>query len=660
MAWARDADTGEPRYILELDDSHRGAKCGCQCPSCGQPLTAVNAAKAEFLVRPHFRHPEGAQRDDCLVLASRAALLRQLVAGGYLELPRRRVSATATGISGEAYEAWVEQPPQKLGISQVNYRDRTQAVVTFDDGRQLLVLLTGMRSRPAAEASNAEQGIAMPTILLDVNDPSLAGMEPDELRKRLRLVPNAVCWRRHWDEDELLARAQLEARRKAQFHLDEPPDDFSLPPDMPPELRRETVLHFEVKRILTEERRIRVPGWRINVQVPATGPRALTSTWEAAPELLELDFVELELRFGSLIPDVTCNAWPVDGGPLFWPFLIEVAVTNPVDEVRLTKIREQGEAALEIDLGRTGGWVNRDELKRIVVDELAPKRWLFNPLLEERRAALLAELTAQVAEEAAALLARQQAAADRKRAVMAAPLEDLAGDYVQAAIALHDAYADTDADGRQTPEARARELAAIELMADVADRLALRGYPEAGNEDFIGYRGIVARILSCKLGRPVGYRVGNVMGVLNAIWQAQGQRRSFHSLFFVALRTYSPPMKPDQLKKVDGWAAEVRESIRKGETTFLRDPGYDRVLSLLFPEMADALAKPGGKRPDASEVAFERASRRAYFIEHQPRTDRAEGALLDTGPGSWWLKGRDLEAWERANVLPVSGPFATT
>ena len=47
MAWARDTATGEPRYILELDAAHRGARCGCECPSCGKPLTAVNAAKTE-------------------------------------------------------------------------------------------------------------------------------------------------------------------------------------------------------------------------------------------------------------------------------------------------------------------------------------------------------------------------------------------------------------------------------------------------------------------------------------------------------------------------------------------------------------------------------------------------------------------------------------
>jgi len=61
IAWARDIETGEPRYILELGADRRGAKCHCACVSCGLPLIAVNAAKEAFVRRPHFRHPEGAE-----------------------------------------------------------------------------------------------------------------------------------------------------------------------------------------------------------------------------------------------------------------------------------------------------------------------------------------------------------------------------------------------------------------------------------------------------------------------------------------------------------------------------------------------------------------------------------------------------------------------
>lgn len=116
QAWARDVATGTPIHILELGPERRGAKSGCECPSCNLPLTAVNAAKSEFVRRPHFRHPEGAERAECLVIAARAAAVRQLQDEGWLELPRRQMSARATGLSGAIHEAWIERPPERVRI----------------------------------------------------------------------------------------------------------------------------------------------------------------------------------------------------------------------------------------------------------------------------------------------------------------------------------------------------------------------------------------------------------------------------------------------------------------------------------------------------------------------------------------------------------------
>ena len=88
-------------------------------------------------------------------------------------------------------------------------------------------------------------------------------------------------------------------------------------------------------------------------------------------------------------------------------------------------------------------------------------------------------------------------------------------------------------------------------------------------------------------------------------------------------------------------------------------PG-DRLLSLLFPEMAAGLAKPFGKlapgtgvRWDPVRGVFVRPEtperKRAAFLETQPRADSAGPRLQDTRPGDWWLKGRDLEECKRAN-----------
>jgi hypothetical protein len=647
MAWARDTATGEPRYILELDADHRGAKCGCECPSCGKPLTAVNAAKTEFLRRPHFRHPEGAQRDECLVLAARAAALRQLQEDGWLDLPRRRMSARVAGLSGEFHEAWVEEAPVQLRISQVDYRDRATAVITLENGRQLRVELTGT---PGSPGHLTPSGQPVPTIYLAIDDPQLAALAPEELRRRARLTPNELCWHAHWNDAELLAQAESAARARAHFYFDDVPDGLNLPEGMSPTLRRETVLHHEVKRILEEVGRLTVPEIAVEVELPGVGGQMLHGRWVEEEEELRLECIQLETRYGRLVPDITCESFDSDGHARHLPLLIEVTVTNRVEEERLGRIRATGEATLEIDLSRAGGRVNRDELRRLVVDEVATKRWLYHPDLEWQRSALLGGLAKQVADEQAGLDARAKWLAERRARVLATPVSDIGAEYLDSVTRMLDAAGDGPGAVR----------AARELVADAVDKLAMHGYPEAGDENLVGHGAILARVLSIMLRRPVGYRCDNLMGVLNAIRQTSGSRRSMLSIYFIAARAYPPELSTEQREWFDGWAGEVRKSIRAGETTYLRDPAFDRLLSLLFPEMAAGLAKPFGKLAPGAGVRWDQElgmfvrpelpeRRRAGFIDSQPRSDGAGTKWLDTKPGDWWLKGRDLEAWKRAN-----------
>ena len=379
-----------------------------------------------------------------------------------------------------------------------------------------------------------------------------------------------------------------------------------------------------------------VPGLDITAVVPGRHGGEIRGRQQSSSSVYELDLVELEQRFGRLVPDVTCKAWPEGGGRVFWPMLIEVTVTNVIDGERLERIRATGEAALEIDLSLTGGRVTRDELRRLVLDEVAAKRWLSHPDEATLLNGLRVRLEAEAALQATAIPARP------RREFSPAPpptapgqpsttLSEAAREYLAAVTEL----ADTDAQrppasldrGAFTHAMGLRHMAVEEAqyrVADAARELALHGFPEACDENLVIPHGILPRLLSIKFGRPVGYQPGTLKSVLAAIKDSGSPKNTMVTLFMIAVRTFKPDLSQEDWRWFERWAAEVRHSIRKKQTTYLRDPVYDRLLGVLFPEMVEALAKPVGKRVldfpwDLTDWRTAKSMglpprRRAYFI----------------------------------------------
>ncbi|HQZ00729.1 MAG TPA: hypothetical protein PLQ63_12095, partial [Propionicimonas sp.] len=383
LKWASDAATGAPRYIHDPDIV--SAAASAVCPGCGSKLWTVLAGEPQR-VRPtaHFRHVAGTPRTTCVVVAARLAASHHLASLGYIDLPRRRVTAVSKGFSGEGYEGWVEEPAQRVRISDVRMVDPAAAELTLDDGRTILVDLTG--ERVEGEAGRA-------VITINLSDPALAEMDVDELRARLRLLPPA-SWCSHWRDRELTSQARSRAADEARQALDAWTDEdeagfqAQLPPGTDPEatatMRRETLLHRTVKSILEDARRIRAPGLHVAVQRDAPDgygdgwdDHRVEILWWSAPAELSFEAVELERRLGRIVPDVVgLLAEPrprILGGmatrvqrghdededeqhdefPAHWSeaVLIEVAVTHKVDEEKLRKIRHLDLPTLEIDLG---------------------------------------------------------------------------------------------------------------------------------------------------------------------------------------------------------------------------------------------------------------------------------------------------------------------
>lgn len=562
MAWARDSETGQPRYIFELGSAKRGAHCGCECYSCGLPLIAVNAGKSEWRRRPHFRHPDGAQKNTCLVLSARAAALETLRKHGVLTLPARRMGATITGLSGKPYSAWVTSPPEPVRISNFRVVDQVSAILTLEDGRQLKVDLTGK--------VDGELSGGMPTIVLTVDDPKIAAMSPDELKSRLHLLVEQAVWCNHWNDTDLTAQATRQAWNDAKQALDwlENLDTSGVSASG----TRETLLHSLAKEVLAQAGCIRLPELSARAEVRLPNGNVETRTSITPGDEVRLGSVSLEKRFGSIRPDVVAEvissesqgeaANPLTQGPL----LVEVTVTNGIDAEREERIRAQGLPALELDLSRLGGTLTKEDFIRLLVEEDIGKRWVHHPWLVRENARLEAELAPL-------------------RIALNTPLDVLGRQYLEAVMRYSQAQT---ADGTTT----ALNEGTGEV-ARCAEALASRGYPEAKDARLWYDQGcILGRLLSIRHDKVVGYRLNTTWQVLNAILCEGEPYTMWQPLYLAALRTYRPALSDKHTQRVEAWRQEVKQSLESGQDKYRNNGRYNELIALLFPEMAALLRNP--------------------------------------------------------------------
>lgn len=618
MAWARDRVTGEPIYIMELGVDRRGSQSRCICPSCLAPVTAVNAAKAEYIKRPHFRHPPGTEKHSCSIVAARAALLKEVQANGWIQLPQVRRRAFATGLSGRTYEAWVTAPPEKVRISNVNFQDHARAVLTLNDGRRLQVLLTG-----TATISQSEEICACLTLNLD--DPQAASLSPEELRKRLILLPDMLCWQSHWSDKALDIQAQESVEHQMQEAIDAPPPDLDLS-NIPPELRRETVLHYLAKKILKAAGTIRVPAIHREVSKRTSTGESFVRSWSKPEATLTLSNIELECRLGRVIPDIVCEAKD-DLGNILPRLCIEITVTNPISDERKTRLQQAGDATLEIDLSITGGLLTQTEFQELLVREVDFKSWICNA----EASAAVNELRQQVDTDIKQHLDVMSQAQKLRSEALAMDPKVLGRHYLDAMTAYLQEM-DRLAPGIPVSSNADVEAARLEMMRQ-ADMLTVHGHFGATSVSKGEAVRLLSRFLSLKHDRGIGYRVKTGFEVLNFIWQSQPGNRSEIPMYLAAAHIWKIGLSEKQTKTLKSWGDEVRRSITEGEATYLRRPKSDNFLKLLFPELREALDKTTGK---ALQTAL------------RPRS--AQPTRQDG-----FLSGRELDHW--LEMHPESAPM---
>jgi len=628
LEWASDAATGAPRYIHDPDIVLQAASA--VCPGCGSKLWAVLAGEPQR-IRPtaHFRHVAGSPRAACVVVAVRLAASHHLASLGYIDLPRRRVTSVSKGFSGEEYEGWVEDSAQRVRISDVRMVDTAAAELTLDDGRTILVDLTGERVEGEAERA---------VITINLSDPALAEMDVDQLRARLRLLPS-MRWCSHWRDRELTLKARTRAADEARQALDAWTDvdeaqfQEKLPPGVNPDatatMRRETLLHRTVKSILEDAKRIRAPSLHAAMQRDAPDgygggwdDHRVEMLWWSAPAELRFEAVDLERRLGRIVPDVVgrlAEARPRtlsgtvtriqrgdeedvdeqhDEFPVPWAetVLIEVAVTHKVDEEKLRKVRDVDLPTLEIDLGSMGGRITLDGLRKLVVDGIEGKQWLHHPALRTRRAMLRRKLR-----EHTEVLAYQAYIRVHRRGRLLEILPSVWADrYLLALRAFCDANIRIErlrkTEGPPYLEQLDEDSEEWSNVALAAEALEAHGFE--GGAEHVFARTIVPRIMSIQLNTGVGYAVSSAIEVVNAIMNTRSDDNTqWLSLYLIAAKSFKVErhFRPEQVQRFRDWRAEVVRQIEEGAREYLRPARFDAVLSLLFPAMARGLANGKGR-----------------------------------------------------------------
>lgn len=643
MAWARDSATGQPVYIMELGDDRRGAKSGCVCPNCRAPLTAVNAAKTVFIKRPHFRHQNGNDNQSCAIVAARAAILKEMHATGWIQLPKVQRKATAIGLSGQEYEVWVSRPAVRVKIDQISFQDHARALLTLKDGRQIVVPLLGTASLTPTDELRA-------CLTLEIDDPEAAALTPEELRNRLTLLPdfpNAMCWQSHWDDQELDAEAQAQLAQEMLDALDAPPPDLDLS-SIPPELRRETVLHYMAKELLKEAGMIRVPAITITATRNPKSWKTFTRSWHKTESTLSLSNIELECRLGRVIPDIGCQATD-EQGELIEKLFIEITVTNPIDEERKARLKATGHHTLELNLSLTGGRLTLESFKQMLVQEVEFKKWIYHPESD----AAMSELDRLVNNDVRQYLARRKAEDDRleneRRFEEEAKSEDanyLGQQYIAAQIELLQKER-----GIGLSEA---DMKPIELLEK---KLQAHGYVFESGLSGTSTRWMVQALVSIQRGiyNPIANESVSGFDVLAARWHGGSMSRQHFPLYLAAAKIWNIPKTPKQAALMAQWSNTVKRSITNGEKTYLRNPVNDRLLKLLFPDLNDA-------RPNA----FDNTTGQYMLKRLCPTTTQgpihnqlpllpqkqlepgnpADGLAMKQGG---FLRGSELEKWLRDN-----------
>lgn len=611
MAWAVTAQTRTATYIGSLTREQTGLKCDCVCPACGGLLQAVNAGRPlEYFLqgnthRASFRHHTGQQTLGCLVRVAQLAALQLLFSQNEIDLPAPRARRSVMGASGNIYRFEAIGERQRARIVERYWIDEQEARITLDDGRVVLIRLSG-------SPNQSDDGSLDAVITIKIDDPEVSNWPPSKILEKAELVNDWLCWDRHWQDVELSDKAQAEAEDDAEAHLDLVPDDLILPEGMTPLQRSESVLHWVIKDMLAKAGAIRAPEY--NEVLSKIMPNGREAHREVKLPAMQLKLTNVRVEFGltGMIPDIMCRAQEANGKSEAFDLMIEVAVTHRVDNVKKQLIEVQGFACLELDVGllNRSGRVSIDELRAMVCVNPSNKVWINHPEIQRRRSVAHTELL-----QLGVQIQREQEAYERKNKWFAG-LTDAEGLEEYFALVRQ----------RWSDQKTVAGVGSAWDLYEMAAQLSARGYTGL-TEDVFWPKGALLWKLealreSCieKRSAPVAFRISRESLV------SFDESQRYISLILIAIRAYGAEILPDEVQEFEQLKTKVLVSLKNDEIKYARPKTYDAAISLLFPELKVGISKEIGTTTYAKKLGWNKQNELTRIKQEEAERIAAEEA----------------------------------
>lgn len=231
IVWANDLN-GVARYILEVQT---GLDCNCVCPGCGARFEAVNAQNPHWKKRPHFRHHQAPELENCAASAVLTAAREIVKTINEIKLPSFESKQEVITPSGKVFTGKAKAEELIIQVTAAEFVDATDAILTLAGGQQIRLRLVA-----TAKRSSDPTVPVMGEIAIDLTDPVLQSADPQTLREHITLSGSARTWC-HFASVQILDKLALDDAN-AQWEA-----FIARTPPPPPENNLQAVVHQEPK-----------------------------------------------------------------------------------------------------------------------------------------------------------------------------------------------------------------------------------------------------------------------------------------------------------------------------------------------------------------------------------------------------------------------------